>query len=139
MSKLARISIVVVGVLILGAYYMYNKPHRDVVNADVSEFVTLDGIYQEFESNESQALQNYHDKVIVISARLLTAESISEQLASAQLEGATGRANCQLHKDQNLDDWTSLIGEEVKVKGLFVGFDDLLGEIQLKEVTFYHE
>ena len=71
--------------------------------------------------------------MVVVSAELLSVEPVSEQVVSVQLGGDKGRANCQLHSSQSTSEWTNQIGQEVKVKGLFVGFDDLLGEIQLKE------
>ena len=139
MKKIARFFVVALALGLLVAYYMYNKPHRDIVKADVSEFITLDQMFSEFENEESQAFQQYHNKVVVISARLLSVQPVDGEVASAQLEGATGRANCQLHSSQSVSEWSDQVGDDVKVKGLFVGFDDLLGEIQLKEVTFYHD
>ena len=139
MKKIARFFVVALALGLLVAYYMYNKPHRDIVKAEVSEFITLDQMFSEFENEESQAFQQYHNKVVVISARLLSVQPVDGEVASAQLEGATGRANCQLHSSQSVSEWSGQVGNEVKVKGLFVGFDDLLGEIQLKEVTFYHD
>ena len=139
MSKVARFFIAGAALLLLGAYFMYNKPHRDITKARVSEFITLDQMYEEFEAQEQAAFQKYHEKVVVVSAELLSVEPVSEQVTSVQLAGVKSHANCQLHSSQSTSDWANQIGKEVKVKGLFVGFDDLLGEIQLKEATFYHD
>ena len=139
MSKVTRFILVAAALTLLVAYVLYNKPHRDITREKVSEFLTLDQMQNEFETEEQQAFQQYHEKVVVVSAQLLSVEPVNGQIASAQLAGATGRANCQLHDSQSIAEWSDHIGQEVKVKGLFVGFDDLLGEIQLKEATFYHE
>ena len=57
------------------------------------------------------------------------------QLKSIVISGETAIVNCELSNPGTIKVNTQNIGKPISVKGLFVGYDDLLGEIQLKKCT----
>ncbi|MFC2176552.1 hypothetical protein ACFLR1_06255 [Bacteroidota bacterium] len=64
--------IVLIGTLLAGgiAYYMYNKPHRDVASEEALFVTTANQIFDEFEANETDANTKYLDKTIQVTGAI---------------------------------------------------------------------
>ncbi len=137
MSKIVRLIVVAVLIGILFFYFQYNKPHRNIAEASVFMEVSVDDIYTEFVVDESEAYQKYHDKVVVLSGKVAFVDDSQEGQLTLLLEKPLGKANCQLSMEEKPGFWKKKVGKNVKIKGLFVGFDDLIGEVQLKECSYY--
>ncbi|MDN5201377.1 hypothetical protein QQ008_08390 [Fulvivirgaceae bacterium BMA10] len=135
--------IVIVLVLILGvifvAVYQYNKPHRNISAEKPSFELTADEIYSEFLENESDAQAKYNDKVVAFSGTI--DEIVKNQSGGYNLllAGTNGLISCEIDEGQEnkIEQLTS--GQSVNIKGLFIGFDDLLGELQFKKCSLFEE
>jgi hypothetical protein len=49
------------------AYYLYNKPHRDVASEQPAFELTADVLYDEYEADENTANAKYLDKIVEVS------------------------------------------------------------------------
>ena len=56
------------------AYYVYNKPHRDIAGEEAAYSVTANELYTAYEAEESAANEKYLDQVIEVRG---TVEDIS--------------------------------------------------------------
>lgn len=117
-------------------YSMYNKPHK-IISEQVADFhISADVLMKEFEFSEDLANTKYFDKIIVIEGNLKLNAATDSELSYIILKGENVTVNCEMsvennhHNIQKYND-----GEKLFVKGLFVGYDDLLGELQLKKCT----
>ncbi len=120
------------------AYRIYNKPHLDVSEADADYILNLSTLMDEFEDNPNNAQNKYTDKVVVVSGTV--ADFQLGELTSIILDDGQGLlANCEMSVDSDLtkDQLENFLNsnEEVRLKGLFVGYEDLLGEVQLKKCS----
>lgn len=126
---------IVLAILALGAlfvvYRIYNKPHKDIAAADVDFELQLSVLIDEFESDSEAAQLKYTDKVIMI-------EGIFQDFQDGEFahlflsDGELGIANCELLKGQNVNENS----DNIRVKGLFVGYEDLIEPtIQIKKCT----
>lgn len=62
-----------IGAVLIGggiAYYLYNKPHRNVAAEEAAFTVTADEIFDAFEADEQAANAKYLDKVVAVSGPL---------------------------------------------------------------------
>ncbi len=49
------------------AYYLYNKPHRDIASEEAAHTLTADALFDAFEADEASANALYLDKVVAVS------------------------------------------------------------------------
>jgi len=49
------------------AYFMYNKPHRDVAAEEAAFSLTADVLYDEYEADENAANEKYLDKILKVN------------------------------------------------------------------------
>ncbi|MDH3711009.1 MAG: hypothetical protein OER04_14035 [Cyclobacteriaceae bacterium] len=139
MKRLASIIALLVLIGILFAYFMYNKPHRNIAGEAVSYEATVQEMVAEFTVDETKAYEKYFERVVVLSGSLTSVTVGGDELINLLLEGEAAVANCQLSSGQELHFWSDLKGKTIEIKGLFVGYDDLLEEVQFKECTYYEE
>lgn len=126
---IAVIGIIIAGIVI--AYYLYNKPHVNVSEEKIDYEMVLDQLLVEFSTDMNAANQKYADKILLLTGILHTDPETGG--TGFVLSGENGVANCELDSQyiETLKNHTA--GDQLKVKGIFVGYDDLLGELQLKK------
>ena len=116
-------------------YSMYNKPHKIISEQTVDYRLTVDEMIKAYTNDETTANATYIDKVVVLEGTLKSITASESSLSIAILEGENGLANCEFfNTDLNLSKSPNP-GDKVFIKGLFIGYDDLLGELQLKKCT----
>ncbi len=121
------ISIVVYGI------FQYNKPHRDIASEKSSYDLSADDLYKEFEQDVDKASMQYADKVITFAGTISNVEQNQHGGYNILLKGEKGIINCEVDAAPDLDKEKLLENSHVKIKGLCVGFDDLLQELQFKK------
>lgn len=134
MKKNVLIGLLVVFLIFLVAVvYIYNKPHRDVVDEKATYSLTLEQIQNEFSENEAEASKKYFNQVVELSGKLTSLNDGGNGRYDFVITSNGKVANGEIV--QISPDQKELIEKEVLVKGLFIGYDDLLEEIQLSECT----
>ena len=115
-------------------YSMYNKPHKIISEQPVDFQISADDLMKEFLTNEGLATSKYLDKIVILEG-LLKQISSANGLIVVVLESDNAIVNCEMSPENshNIDQQNQ--GEVLFVKGLFIGYDDLLGELQLKKCT----
>lgn len=116
--------LVVLAVLFVLYKYLY-KSHRDIANEEVLFTTTTSVILDEFKKDEVAANSKYLDKTIIIYGKI-TALDLKEQSVTidAILFGKL------------LDTESSLkINDSIRCKGRFIGYDELLEEIKMDQIT----
>ncbi len=123
---------ILIGGLAIG-YFIYNKPHQNIGKSQVDYMITLDSLAKEFQTDQQIAATKYSDKVIVLHGRFGAMSGINMWPVTILLEEGDYLANCELDSlySSNIPAFNQ--GDEISVKGLFVGYDELLGEIQMKK------
>ena len=124
--------ILALSILIFGLY-QYNKPHRDIASSAADYRLSADELFLEFEKNRETASSRYVDKVITFSGIISTVQQNQTGGYNILLKGRQGSVNCEIDPTLNLNIENLLENTLVNVKGLCVGSDDLLQELQFKK------
>lgn len=116
---------------VLAYLFYYNKPHRDIEREGFDYELTAGDLYSSFQENETAAHQKFYDRVILVSGDVKQVID-RDDLSIILLEGAGGVINCEMN--EKYDDLINYVdvGENIQIKCLYVGYNDLLEEIQLK-------
>lgn len=126
------IGLAIAGVIIYGIY-LYNKPHADIGSKQPEFVSTAQMIYREFETNLNAAQKKYKEKVVKVSGAVAAVRKNQEGAYSILLNGEGGIINCEFtDKAPDLEKQIA-VDDEISVKGLMVGYNDLLSEVQLKK------
>ena len=116
-------------------YTMYNKPHKIIAEQAVDFSMTVDEMIEEFNTDETGAGTKFIDKVVILEGVLKSISSTERSLSIMMLEGKSGMVNCEFSDADLQLAGSPNPGDKISVKGLFIGYDDLLGELQLKKCT----
>lgn len=111
--------------LIIGIIVLYNyvyKSHRNIEVEKASFIVTSEIILNEFSVNEEESSKKYLDKILEISGVVTSVSNSFLQLDSF--------INLYFNDTVNRNE---MLKKELRVKGRFIGFDELLKEIKLDQ------
>lgn len=124
MKKIVLTLLVVLAVLFVLYKYLY-KSHRDIANEEVLFTTTASVILDEFKKDEVAANSKYLDKTIIIYGKI-TALDLKEQSVTidAILFGKLSDTESSLK-----------INDSIRCKGRFIGYDELLEEIKMDQIT----
>jgi len=132
-----KLMIILAFVMITGGftigYYMYNKPHVNVSEEKIDITTTIEALASDFQTDHEASIKKYADKIMSLSGKFHSSSSGQSQFMTIVLKGDQTFANCEMDTlyTKNIPGFRE--GEEITLKGLFVGYDDLLGELQLKK------
>ncbi|MBP8157432.1 MAG: hypothetical protein KAX93_03560 [Flavobacterium sp.] len=115
--------------LIVGAFAVYQyvyKSHRDIASEKANFTTTVQDVFTSFTENDSTANTKYLDKTIVIRGKISNID-YSGKIIMVD-EKLSARFTDKLPEKLKLQD-------SIVLKGRLIGFDDLLGEIQLDQST----
>lgn len=137
---------IIIGLLVLGLlggiyvwFFVYNKPHKDIANAEADIKIEASVLSQEFKRNLDSAKLKYADKVIEITGEadfINTDDSLS---TIGFIEDMNFYISVELLETDKSELEKIKLGDKVTVKALFVGYleedptMDLPNEIQLKK------
>lgn len=121
------ILVVLIIMVFAGLYFYLYKGHRDIA-AEKADFVTtVSALQEEFTSNGTTANTKYLDKTIEVSGKITSIEPanhaivIDDKLYVVFKDSVLGGARLQ---------------KQVRVKGRFIGYDDLLEEFKIDQASF---
>lgn len=113
---------------ILSFFYIY-KGHRDIESETADYIVTVNELEREFASNDSLAYIKYQDKTIELSARVTSIDKAGNGIVMSEKIFVT-------FKNRLPQSITS--GKTLKIKGRFLGYDELLQEFKIDQSSVVH-
>ena len=126
MKKIVLIVVVVIVAIASGLYFYMYKNHRDIASEDASFSIAVKDLEKEFTQNDSLANKKYLDKTIEVYGKMTSVDLATKIIVlDEKMEGTTQQAILQ----------GLTVGKQVKMKGRFIGYDDLLGEFKMDQVT----
>ncbi len=124
-----NIRFIILLVLLAGGFLTYNylyQGHRDI-SSEAPEFtMTVDDLYGQFVTNDSLANRTYSNQTIEIDGKVTAFDAATKTITIDEKMSAV------LRKKEKA---TVAAGQAIKVKGRFVGYDDLLGELKMDQVS----
>lgn len=114
--------------IIFGGFLLYNyiyKEHRNIANETESFVVTVVGLKEDYSKNDSLANVKYLDKTIVIYGKI-TSIDLSNKMLMIDTSLAAVIKDNNVELKQN---------DSIKLKGRFIGYDDLLEEFKMDECS----
>lgn len=121
--------LIISGILMLvfaAAYYFYfgflYKDARNIEAEQPAYTITAENLVKDYETDRVKANSKYLNKTIVVLGNVNESDSTTLALA--------GGVSCSF--DAALSAQT---GEQIKVKGRCIGFDELFGEVKLDQCT----
>lgn len=129
MNKKLRYGIAIILVIIILIYLYTYKPHRNINTETAAYSVTVAGLQKEFTTNESLALRKYQDQTIELTAQVTTVDTQNKALVMDQKLYAI--FNESLSKK-------IIPGKKLKIKGRFLGYDELLEEFKMDQSSIVH-
>lgn len=107
------------------AYKFLYREHRDISTENATFSTSVKTLEQEFLANDSLANAKYADKTIEVNGKITNIDAASNSVTiDEKLEAVL------FVKDNTLQ-----LQQQVHVKGRFVGYDDLLGELKMDQVS----
>ena len=124
--------ILFISIAIFGLY-QYNKPHRDIASSTADYELSGDDLCSEFARDVEVASEKYADKVVTFSGVISSIQQNQNGNYNILLEGQAGSINCEIDQAIKINTQNLSENTRVKIKGLCVGYDDLLQELQFKK------
>ena len=126
MKKIIGISFVILVIVAIGLYFYTYKDHRDIASEEVSFSISTKALQDEFNENDSLFNLKYADKTIEIYGKTSDVDVSNHTIIiDGKVEVVlvdTIMKNIELSKD-------------VKIKGRYVGYDDLLEEFKFDQAV----
>ena len=115
---------------IASAAYLYTyKGHRDISSESANYVVTIPGLEKEFLTNDKVAYTKYQNKIIELTASISAIDAASKGIVLGEKVFVT-------FKDSLPKKIAS--GKILKIKGRFLGYDELLGEFKIDQSSVTH-
>ena len=128
-----QIFVLMAAIVMVAGYLIYNKPHRNILAEEAQFSLPLAEMNQEFLVNEDAAYKKYFNKVVEISGTAVSINEKANKRYDIVLKSQEIIANGELiYADDHVE---AVINKEVLLKGLFIGYDNLLEEIKLSECS----
>lgn len=126
MKKIVLIVVVVIVTIASGLYFYMYKDHRDIASEEASFSIAVKDLENEFTQNDSLANKKYLDKTIEVYGKMTSVDLATKIIVlDEKMEGTTQQAIPE----------GLTIGKQIKMKGRFIGYDDLLGDFKMDQVT----
>ena len=114
--------ITVVAIIVIAAitgYMMWNKPHKDVKDADAVKITAVD-LYNIFITDSAKAKSSYTDKVVLVSGEVnrVSLNQQSQQVVFIKTAVTSAFVNCTM--EQKAVDCK--VGDKVIIKGICSGY-----------------
>lgn len=129
MTKKILIAIALFLLIGISVYRYTYKGHRNIESETADYVVTVSGLEKEFTSNDSLAYLKYQDKTIELTAQVTTIDTTGNGIVLGGKIFAT-------FKNRLPKDVTS--GKMLKIKGRFLGYDELLQEFKIDQSSIVH-
>lgn len=124
-----NIRFIILLVLLAGGFLTYNylyQGHRDI-SSEAPEFtLTVNELHGQFITNDSLANRTYSNQTIEIDGKVTAFDAATKTITIDEKMSAV------LRKKEKK---TVSAGETIRIKGRFLGYDDLLGELKMDQAS----
>ena len=105
------------------AFYLYNKPHRNVAGVRAVAEIDAVGLYSVYKQNEASADKKFVGKVIEVKGTIIAVQ-LTDSTANVRLGtgGADGAVNCDFLVVKGAKPDLPSKGSSVVIKGRCTGF-----------------
>ena len=124
MKKKLLLSSILIAVVAVSIYLYIYKDHRNIATETADFSITVSTLQKEFTTNDSLAIQKYQDKTIQISGKLTSIDIENKAIVVDEKV----YANFLNAVPSSLS-----VGKLIKVKGRFLGYDDLVEEFKIDQ------
>lgn len=123
-----KIGLIFLLIALIGSfiYFYAYKNHRDISSEEVQYNTKISDLQVDFIKNESKANSKYQDKTIQVSGNITSIEKDSRGIVLDNKLFGTFKDSIP----NNL-----VKGNIVTIKGRFIGYDDLLEEFKVDQIT----
>ena len=132
-EKLINGAVLVVVLIACTIYFVYNKPHRNILDEKAKFSLSVKQMKEEFLVDEDSAYKKYFNQIVELSGEVVSINEKDKGRYDIVLESQGSIANGELV--QNDVKVTDLKNNMATLKGLFIGYDNLLEEIKLSECS----
>ena len=109
--------------LAISVYFVWNKPHKDYSTVKTDITISSLNFINAFKSNSTLATEKYLNQIILVNG------DITDKLTKSVV--LDNGVVCTLDSSSLKTLRLIQINDKISIKGRFVGFDDLFGEIRL--------
>jgi multidrug efflux pump subunit AcrA (membrane-fusion protein) len=126
MKRKLLFAVIIIAVVAFAGYKFIYKEHRDISSESTAFTPTVVQLQQEFAASDSIANAKYADQTIEVKGKIT---SVDVQANSMVIDGKLSAVL------KNKMETTVQPNQQVKIKGRFVGYDDLLEELKMDQAT----
>jgi hypothetical protein len=103
----------------VAGYLLWNKPHRNIKNANAIE-TNANALYNIFIAGSAKAKSTYLNKIVIVSGivKEVTVNQQHQQIILLKTSVADASVNCTMEESTN----SCKAGEAIRLKGICVGF-----------------
>lgn len=126
MKKKIMIALALLAVIGVGLYFYMYKDHRDIATESADYVLTVPELQKQFSVNGDAANKKYADKTIEVLGKITAVDpathslTLDEKLSAVLTDSVMNGIALQ---------------QKIKIKGRFVGYDDLLEEFKVDQVS----
>lgn len=129
MKKKILITLLLSIIIGISIYFYVYQNHRDIDTETADYVVTVSGLQKDFSTNDSLAYIKYQDKTIELTAQVTTIDTENRGIVLDEKIFATFKNS--LPKG-------IVAGKTLKIKGRFLGYDELLQEFKIDQSSIVH-
>lgn len=126
MKKKILVTVLLLLIIATGLYFYMYKSHRDITTEKADFSVSVSQLQQEFLQDNAASNKKYLDKTIEIKGKITNIDLPGNSIVVDEKLYAVFRDSVLNQMKTN---------QEVTVKGRFIGYDDLLEEFKLDQVS----
>lgn len=123
MRKILLIAGVLVFGLVVLAYFIYNKPHKNMERASADIELSATELFTAFETDESTANEKYLDKVLAVTGEVRSVQTNEEGTVTVTLSAGSDMFGviCELDTLSERPKTNFQPGETITLKGICTG------------------
>ena len=124
-----NIRFIVLLIILAGGFMTYNylyHGHRNIGSEDPVFTLTVQELHAEFVTNDSLANVTYSNQTIEIDGKVTAYDDASKTITIDEKLSAVLKKKSKQTVTPN---------QMIKIKGRFLGYDDLLGELKMDQVS----
>lgn len=126
MNKKIVISVLLLIAIITCSYLFLYQEHRDIKTENADYLVSIADLQEEFDANDSIANAKYLDQTIQLIAIVTSVDDASKGIVLGK------KVYCIFSEKIPT---TIVVGTTVTVKGRFLGYDELLEEFKIDQIS----